>query len=233
MPQTLNHLTNVLCFSHRNHNVCSHSQITMSVLGQISSVTAYVLKWLSFLYSYLFSSQYTNFPGENMLPSILCPIQAVFQEKAQVTMPTFLERTCAPSHNTYCRSCLSSCSINIIILTAQEFTLFQELFMVISRDNCYSSHSILNTMYYDPPPPLPLPTENKTKQKKTKQNKKKSFLLLLYHVLSENEPKSALFSSVLMHTSFLFCTITLFPVIKSSVATVLLSCMVSTGQPSP
>ena len=57
-----------------------------------------------------------------MLPSILCPVQAVFQEK---TMPTFLERTCAPSHNTYCRSCLSSCSINIIILTAQELHLFR------------------------------------------------------------------------------------------------------------
>jgi len=28
----------------RYHNYCSHSQVTMSVLGQISSVTAYVLK---------------------------------------------------------------------------------------------------------------------------------------------------------------------------------------------
>ena len=58
-----------------------------------------------------------------MLPSILRPTQAVlyFQEKAQVTIPTFLEKTCAPtcapSHNTYCKSCLSSCSTNIIILT--------------------------------------------------------------------------------------------------------------------
>ena len=118
-----------------------------------------------------------------MLPSILCPIQAVFQEKAQVTMPTFLERACASSHNTYCRSCLSSCSLNIIytdlyiiILTAQEFTPFQELFMVISRDSCYSSHRSehLNTMYYDPPPP-------NRKQNITKQNKqtnKKSFIVV-------------------------------------------------------
>ena len=88
--------------------------------------------YMSFLYSYIFSSQYTNFPGENMLPSILCPIQAVFQEKAQVTMLTFLERTYAPSHNTYCRSCLSSCSINIIYTDCPR--------VYTSRDSCYSSH---------------------------------------------------------------------------------------------
>ena len=72
-----------------------------------------------------------------------------FQEKAQLTMPTFLERTCTPSHNTYCRSCLSSCSINIIILIAQEFTPFQELLMVISRDGCYSSHRSEHSQYYE------------------------------------------------------------------------------------
>jgi len=59
----------------------------MSVLGQIPSVTAYVL----------FQEK----------------AQEYFQEKALATISTFLERTCAPSHNTYCRSCFSSCSINI------------------------------------------------------------------------------------------------------------------------
>ena len=85
--------------------------------------------------------------------------------------------------------------------------------------------NILNTMYYDPPPNT---KQKQNKQKKNKNIKRKSFYCCT--LSSENEP---LFSSVLMHTSFLFCTITLFPVIKSSVATVLLSCMVSTGQPSP
>ena len=105
------------------YNFCSHSQVTMSVLGQIPSVTAYVL----------FQEK----------------AQEYFQEKAQATIPTFLERTCAPSHNTYCRSCLSSCSINIVILTAQEFTPFQELLMVISRDSCYSSHRSEHSQYYE------------------------------------------------------------------------------------
>jgi len=55
---TLNHLTNILCFSHRNHNFCSHSQVTMSVLGQISSVTAYVLKAVFLVFIHLFKSIY-------------------------------------------------------------------------------------------------------------------------------------------------------------------------------
>jgi len=93
------------------------------------------------------------------------------------------------------------------MLTAQEFTTFQELLMVLSRDSCYSSHRSEHSQYYVlwPPPP----TENKTNKNKTKKQQQQKIILLLYAVLSENEPKSALSSSVLMHTSFLFCTITL------------------------
>ena len=154
------------------YNFCSHSQVTMSVLGQIPSVTAYVL----------FQEK----------------AQEYFQEKAQATILTFLERTCAPSHNIYCRSCLSSCSINTIILTAQEFTHFQELFMVTSRDSCYSSHRSEHSqcyVLYDP---------NRKQNKTNKQKNQKKIILLLYPVQI-----CLFFSYVLMHTSFLFCTITL------------------------
>jgi len=51
----------------------------------------------------------------------------------------------------------------------------------------------------------------------------------LYPVLSENEPNLPFFICTHAH----FFSTTLFPVIKSSVATVLLTYMISTGQPSP
>ena len=101
----------------------------MSVLGQISSATAYVLKSCLSCIHTSFQVNIPTFQERTCSPAyyVLSKLSfTYFQEKAQATILTFLERTCTPtcgpSHNTYCRSCLSSFSINIIILTAQEFT---------------------------------------------------------------------------------------------------------------
>jgi len=123
-----------------------------------------------------------------------------FQEKAQVTIPTFLERTCtsshytdllertcAPSHNTYCRSCLSNCSINIIILTAQDLHLFRNYWWSSQEIAAIPATgvNILNT-YYVLCPPTPnrkeIQKQNKTKQKtttkKTNTHKKNYFVVV-------------------------------------------------------